>query len=76
MNVYRSSESGEEGFVLTSEVLRAHLAMLIGYEDDFTLFDGGRMIDAECDDVPQLSELCLKNPELVGAALKWLADNK
>lgn len=70
-------DRGEQRRVKTCHSLRAYLAMCAGYEQNFKVIiheEGEIMIDAECDKVPSIIELCLKNPELIGEALEWVCE--
>ena len=60
-------------------MLWAFLAWKAGYRRDFSYHvDEGvyTLIDASCEAVPDLSELTLKSPHLIGYALGWLANNQ
>lgn len=61
-------------------ILHAFLAEKAGYEAGFTYREndlgGYDLNDAECATVPSMSDLVLRNPWLIGQALKWLADNQ
>lgn len=72
------NSSGERCSLKPRHSLRAYLAMCEGYEHDFKVTideEGESMIDAECNKVPSIPEMCLRSPELVGEALEWMCEN-